>query len=437
MIHHPVLDQLAKHGVKLGLDRVKGFLTFLGEPQRAYPVVHIAGTNGKGSTSAFVSHALMEAGYRVGTNLSPHLEAVNERIRINMVPLPDAKLIEALEAHDRVRWDWARGMRIEEVPLTYFEFLTTLAFMVFAHEGVNVAVVETGMGGRLDATNVVQPVVTAITHIGADHMPELGTTLEEVAGEKAGIFKRGVPVVLGVLPPEAKARAILHAERLGCPLWVPGKDLMKELRKGRWNLRTPEGTLTDVKLGLDGLHQGSNALVALGILHQMRKSGFHIPDEAIKAGFENTRLPGRLERLKPTLLIDGAHNEPGAEALATFLSRLPRPAYRVLLVGIGRERDPTKIVAPLLPHVDEVVTTRCAHPKALDSHELAGLLQDMDLLLADGGPIEEALPEVYRDAHETIVTGSLYLCGAVRALVGQGVLDNITPGQGQLLEAEE
>ena len=431
MIRHPVLDQLALRGVKLGLDDIKSFLSFLGDPHRAYPVVHVGGTNGKGSVSSYVTWALKEAGYHVGTNLSPHLEAVNERIQIDGRPIDDPSLVEALEAHDRARWEWARFRRIQEVPLTYFEFVTSLAFSYFAQVRVDVAVVEVGMGGRLDATNVVQPVATAITSIGMDHAEDLGDTLEKIAGEKAGIVKAGVPVVIGPMAPEAREVIERRAELLRAPIWRPGKELMRENRKGRWNLGTPDGSLKDVVLGLEGEHQGANALVALGVLHQLRRQGFLVPDEAIRAGFEKVELPGRLETLAPGLVVDGAHNEDGAKALAAWLRARPKPKYRMLLFGMGSGRDPVKFLAPILPYVDEIVTTQCAHPKARNALELAVTLQEhVDTVLSEGGPVEEALPEIYREADETIVAGSLFLAGAVRALVADGALKGITPGQG-------
>ncbi|MFT7521235.1 MAG: dihydrofolate synthase/folylpolyglutamate synthase, partial [Kiritimatiellia bacterium] len=166
MIRHPVLEQLASHGVKMGLDRVRSLLSHLGEPHLAYPTVHVAGTNGKGSTCMMVTAALVEAGYRVGTNISPHLEQVNERICVNGVPVDDATFSEFVEILDRHRMDWARSIAVDTAPLTYFEFITVMALLVFAARGVHVGVIETGLGGRLDATNVVKPVVTAITTVG-------------------------------------------------------------------------------------------------------------------------------------------------------------------------------------------------------------------------------------------------------------------------------
>ncbi len=427
MIHHPVLDQLSAHGVKLGLDRVKSFLAYLGEPHRAVPVVHVAGTNGKGSVCTYVTSALVAAGYRVGTNLSPHLEAVNERIRFDGFPVDDARLSDAIEAMDRERMDWAQSVGFEEVPLTYFEFLTVLALKMFAESPVDVAVVEVGMGGRLDATNVVEPVVCAIPTIGFDHMAELGDTLALIAGEKAGILKRGIPVVTGPLPTEAREVIENRAKQLGCALWKPGPDMTKELRKTGWQFRTPAGSLADVKLGMDGLHQGANGLVAVGVLHQLRKRGFHVPDEAIRKGLETGVLPGRLEWLAPRLVVDGAHNADGANALAAWLASRPKPKNRILLLGMGMERDPKSIVGPLVKHFDEIVTTRCAHYKARDASQLALALEGIDVTLSDGGPIEQALPEVYAEADEVVVAGSLYLVGAVRTLVRDGALEVPVP----------
>lgn len=435
MNSHPVLDVLANRGVRLGLERVRALLTALGEPHRACPVVHVAGTNGKGSTCMFVTNALVKAGYRVGTTLSPHIEDFNERIRFDGVPVDDPTLIDGIEGLDREIEEWSHTIGLRETALTYFEFATVLAFRMFAAAPVDVMVVEVGMGGALDATNVVLPQVCAITSIGLDHVEHLGGTLAAIAGEKAGILKRGVPVVIGVLPQEARDVIEARAKGLGAPLWRPGADLVRELRKELWNLRTPGGSLQNVKLGLEGVHQGGNALVALGVLHRLRQQGFHVPDAAIAEGFATTTLSGRIDTILPGLIVDGAHNEDGAKALAAWLQTRPRPKSRILVFGQGFERDPGPIVAPLLPFVDEVVTASCRHPKARDAAALAALLDGRVPNLSEGGPIEDVLPEIYREADETIVTGSLFLAGAARSIVRSGAMDGITPGHGPAEEA--
>lgn len=438
MIRHPVLDQLAQHGVKMGLEQVRSLLTHMGEPQAVYPSVHIAGTNGKGSTCMMVTSALVAAGYRVGTNLSPHLEQVNERIRIDSQPLDDVTLRASIESLDRVRHDWRRSLGDNRPPLTYFEFMTVLAMREFAAQGVHVGVFETGMGGRLDATNVLRPVVTAITTIGLDHQEQLGGTVDRIAGEKAGILKKGVPLILGLVPEEAREVVLARARMLGCEVWRPGPQLRRELRKGRWSFSTPEGQIVGVDLPLEGLHMGHNAMLAVGILHQLRRMGFLVPDEAIVHGLESVDFGGRLEQLADGLIVDGAHNVDGARALATWLGSRERPERRVLLFGMGAGRDPMPIIAELHDHFDEIVTTRCAHPKAMDAMDLAMMLQDrVEIPLAAGRDIDQDLAELYQEADETIVAGSLFLAGAARSLVRAGALEGLTPGSVDVPDDED
>ena len=428
MHRHPVLDQLALQGVRLGLDRIRGFLNSLGEPHRSFPVIHVAGTNGKGSVCAMVTAALTAAGYRVGTTISPHLEHINERVQIDGQAIDDASLVEAIEYIDRARWDWARSAGIEGNPLTYFEDMVAVAFLTFARREIDVAVVEVGLGGRLDATNVVEPLVCAIPHIGLDHTDQLGETLAAIAAEKAGIIKRGAPVVIGPLVQEAREVIESVCKRRGSDLWRAGPKMRREYRQGEWSFATPVGALAKVRLGLRGRHQGANALVALGVLHRLRTLGFLIEDDAIRAGFADPGLGGRIEQLAPGLVVDGAHNLDGTRALAEWLKEQPRPKTRILLWGMGQDRDPAQVIAPLLECVDEVVTTRCAHPRAVDPMDLAVALQNLDVVLAAGGSVEETLPEVYAEADETIVAGSLFMAGAARSLVREGALDGLTPG---------
>jgi dihydrofolate synthase/folylpolyglutamate synthase len=422
MRSHPVLAGLQEHGIKLGLERIKQFLATLGDPHLAFPVIHIGGTNGKGSVCAMVTRALVEAGFRVGTNLSPHLEHINERFLIDGVPVDDASLNEVLEAVDRARWDFAGGIGAAEAPLTYFEMVTSAAFLLFAQRAVDVAVIEVGLGGRLDATNVVKPLVTGVVSIGLDHMDRLGETIPEIAGEKAGIFKRGVRAVIGNMPPEATAVFDERARGLGIPLWRPGGQMRRERGRDGWRFSSPEGTVGPVRLAMEGLHQGANAAVAVGVLHQLRLAGIPVSDDAIAVGLREGRIAGRLERLAPKLLVDGAHNIDGTRALAAFLTEQPRPGRRILAFGCGEDRDPKTLIAPLLPLVDEVVAVTCDHPKARPSMDLANALEGIDRDLSEGGRIEEVIAELLAESDETIVAGSLYLVGALRTFVRGGGL---------------
>jgi dihydrofolate synthase/folylpolyglutamate synthase len=430
MLTHPILSQLAHHGVKLGLERMRDFMQSLGEPHEAYPTVHIAGTNGKGSVCAMVTGALVDAGYTVGTTYSPHAEVLNERVQIDGIPIDDGSLNELVEAVDRARRDWVESRGLPTNSLSYFEFVTAVAFLAFAGRQVNAAVVEVGMGGRLDATNILKPQVCAITHVGFDHQEFLGDTLAEIAGEKAGIITPGTPVVIGPMPQEARAAILQRARALNAPVWRPGAELRREHRRDGWVLTTPDGSVSGVRLKMNGAHQGANATVALGVLHQLRRQGFLIPDEAIVSGLQRAFLPGRIEEPRPGLVLDGAHNPDSVEVLAKWLATRPRPESRILLWGMGTGRDPAKCIEALVPLVDEVVTTRCAHPKAWEPVDLALQLQELDVALSAGGDIEQTLPEVFQDAHETIVAGSLFLAGAARSIVNAGGLAGMSPGQG-------
>lgn len=425
---HPVLSRLGETGIKLGLERIRQLLAELGDPQLAAPVVHVAGTNGKGSVCAYVTRALVEAGYRVGTYISPHLEHINERVQIDGQPIDDTTLADAIEALDRMRGEWGTALGVGRDALTYFELMTVVAFQVFAARRVDVVVVEVGLGGRLDATNVVQPVVTAITSIGLDHTEVLGDTLAAIAAEKAGILKPGVPCAVGPVPSEALDAIRRRADQVGAPLWTSGTHLRRERRGEAWALTTPDGRVGPLVLGMPGAHQGGNAAAAVGVLHLLQRQGFPMSAEAIEQGLRTAKMPGRVERLRPGLVVDGAHNPEGTTALAAWLAEQPRTGTRILLFGMGEGREPRAVLGPLLPHVDEVVLTRCAHPKAMEPRALAAQLGQVEVLLSDGGPIEECLAEVYADADETIVAGSLYLAGAVRELVASGVIDGVEPG---------
>lgn len=428
MRSHPVLEVLARAGVRLGLERVRTFLGVLGEPHLCAAAVHVAGTNGKGSVCAYVTQALVAAGYRVGTTISPHVEEANERIQLDGVPVDDATFADAIEQADRARQAWKEAAGIEGEPLTYFELVTAAAFLVFAQAGVDVMVVEVGMGGRLDATNLVRSVVCAVPTIGLDHCEELGPDLASIAGEKAGIAKRGVPLCAGPLPPEARAVFEQVCARLDAELWMPPRLRREPHRDGRWSFATPSGMLGPVQLGMEGVHQGVNAMVAVAALHQLRGQGFLVPDDAILRGLASARVPVRLETLLPGLVADGAHNPDGTRALAAWLERRPRPGTRILLFGMGQDRDPVEVLTPLLPHFDEVVTTRAAHPKARDPDALADAIRDLHPVVSSGGPIEEVLAEVYAEADETVVAGSLFVAGAARTLVREGRLAGLSPG---------
>jgi len=418
---HPTLSRLARFGLRMGLDRMRHFLESLGSPHLAVPVIHVAGTNGKGSTTRLIASMLRAAGYRVGEYTSPHLQHINERIHVDGRPISDEDLHDLLHAVDAQRVEWAKALDdfvpIDRV-LTYFELITAAAFVHFSQSDLDVAVVEVGLGGRLDATNVVTPVATAITSIGLDHVEQLGADLGGIAGEKAGIIKPGVPVVTGSIDPSGLRviRSIAHERQ--APILAheeawrvePGNDGMFT-----WTLgdRVERG----LRVGLTGDHQVLNAGVALTVLSTLTDQ-LPVKDwRSVVDGLIEVEHPGRLEALDSGLLVDCAHNLESAVALATYLRGLPRDQPRTLLLGASNDKDVRSMIGPLSGQVDKVLTTQCSHPRASSAGDLAKELIDVQVPVMPAGPIEDALPLARSNGGLVIVAGSVFLAGAVRELV--------------------
>ena len=405
----------------MGLDRMRHFLESLGSPHTAVPVIHVAGTNGKGSTVRLIAAILRAAGYRVGEYTSPHLQHVNERIHVDGQPISDADLDALLEGLDEARQQWAAGLDdfvpIDRV-LTYFELMTAAAFVHFSRQNLDVVVMEVGMGGRLDATNVVDPVVTAITSVGMDHMDQLGDDLGSIAGEKAGIIKPGRPVVTGAMEPEALrvVRAIAHDK--GAPILAHEEAWRVDLgRDGVFSWSFDGRNEPGLRVGLVGDHQVLNAGVALTVLASIADR-FPIPDWAhVLSGLSSAAHPGRLEMLRPDLLVDCAHNVQGASALARHLGGLEREEPRVLLLGASNDKDPRAMLGPLASQFDRVFTTHCSHPRATPAGDLAKQLVDVQIPVLPAGAIEDALEMAMNKDGMVVVAGSVFLAGAVRELV--------------------
>jgi dihydrofolate synthase/folylpolyglutamate synthase len=416
MKSHPVLDRLSGAGIRMGLGRMRDFLATLDHPERRYPVVHVGGTNGKGSVSRMLAAVYGASGRHVGLHTSPHLQAVNERFIVDGAPVSDAVLEAVIARLDRARQRWAADALPpdEAFPLTYFEFTVACAFQLFADAAVDVGVIEVGMGGRLDATNVVAPAATAVVTIGLDHCDELGRDHASIAGEKAGIVKPGVPIVVGPLPGEALQVIRSVAAERGAPLSVWGDDFEA--------FGAPEGfryagdqTLDALTLGLMGDHQVVNAGVAVRLLEV---AGLPVTEAALRAGLAAAKNPGRLEWLAPDLLVDGAHNPAGATTLATFLARLPHDRRRTLVLGGGYDKDLRGVAATLAPQVDRIFTTAGSHPKARTPFDVARECEGLQAPVTPAGPLAEALAAARTGGDLVIVAGSLYLVGELRDLVG-------------------
>jgi dihydrofolate synthase/folylpolyglutamate synthase len=400
---------LEQFGIKLGLDNITRLLDALGHPERAFKSVHVAGTNGKGSVTAMVDAALRAAGHRSARYTSPHLIDLSERFVIDGTRIDGAALSSAVgdlrDVVDRLRRDGAL-----DVQPTFFEVTTAVAFELFRRAGVEVAVCEVGLGGRLDATNVLQPEVTAITSIGLDHQQYLGTTLREIALEKAGIIKPGVPVVVGRMDPAARAAIVECATARGAE--VAGVDIALTARD-----------YGEIRLALRGDHQIDNAAVAVRVLELAGARGLSVPEAAIRQGLQEVVWPARLDlRHLPDgreALLDAAHNPDGATALAAFLTSkftMKSP----LVFGAMRDKDAANMLRALAPAVSNVIFTRASNARSADPEELAAMARRIapDLAIAVHPVLRDALAAAWQRAPRIVVAGSIFLLGDVMSEFG-------------------
>jgi dihydrofolate synthase/folylpolyglutamate synthase len=401
------LASLEQFGIKFGLDNIRALLARLGNPQQAFRSIHIAGTNGKGSVTAMVDTVLRRAGYRSARYTSPHLVDLSERFVV------DGRAVDA----DEMRRAAGEIQRAIETALadgtlpatpTFFEATTAMAFDIFRRSGVEFAVVEVGLGGRLDSTNAIHPIVTAITSIDFDHQKYLGNTLGDIATEKAGIIKAGVPVVVGDVVPEAFA-AIERVAR------ERGAELIRASAAGR--------DYGPIRLGLRGEHQRANARVAMRLLETLERLGVAIGTRAIVDGLTTVTWPGRLEHRTLAngreIVLDAAHNPAGASALASYLRTLGGPAP-TLVFGAMRDKDVDGMLTVLLPAVGRVIVTRPSNPRASDPEELASRIRALQPSLAVEviAPPGAAVAEAARAPALVVVAGSIFLLGDVMQEIG-------------------
>jgi dihydrofolate synthase/folylpolyglutamate synthase len=396
---------LEQFGIKFGLDNIRALLARLGNPDRAFRSIHIAGTNGKGSVTAMIDEVLRRAGHRCARYTSPHLVDLSERFVIDGAPVDAAAMRLAAENVQRVIEAALADGTLPAKP-TFFEATTAMAFDIFCHAGVEFAVIEVGLGGRLDSTNVIDPVVTAITSIDFDHQKYLGNTLKEIAAEKAGIVKRGVPVVVGDMAPEAFDEILrIAAER--------GAELIRADSEG------PD--YGPIRLGLRGEHQRANARVAMRVLETLERLGVSIGNRAIVDGLTSVTWPGRLDHRALAggreIIMDAAHNPAGAAALASYLRGLGGPGKTkpTLVFGAMRDKDVDGMLAVLLPAIGRVIVTRPSNPRAADPEELAARVR----AIAPALPIDivaspiEAVGAAAGTSTLVVVAGSIFLLGDV------------------------
>jgi dihydrofolate synthase/folylpolyglutamate synthase len=409
---------------KFDLENITILAERLGQPHRAYPSAHIAGTNGKGSTAAFLESILRHAGLRTGLNTSPHLEKINERIRINGEEISDEAFAETLTRIQALIEELLAAGKLRAHP-TYFECVTAMAFEYFARERVDFAVFEVGLGGRLDATNILSPQVTVITRIDFDHENFLGHSLREIATEKAGILKQGVPVVLAEQHYEARQVILARAKTLGCPIIEPSKVFrvgQESIDNGSVRAQLIEldsGKILEVAPALPGRFQLQNALNALAAARLLCKRGFQISDDAFTRGIANTVWPGRLEKLQsaPDVYCDGAHNPGAARELAYFLEQ-NFPSRKIWLIYAAlRDKAVDEVAGLLFPHATEVIFTAPPTSRAVSATQLAEIAGHHAAHFSVIPDAERAFEQALAQAapeDAIFITGSLYLVGQLR-----------------------
>ena len=400
---------LQRFGIKLGLENIRTLLERCGHPERGYGIIHVAGTNGKGSVSAALAAILQHAGYRTGLYTSPHLHSFTERIRVDG---------DAIVGDEVARLTILLRSLAEGVPATFFEFTTAMALLHFQQRQVDFAILEVGMGGRLDATNPVNPRLCVITPICFDHAEHLGDSLAAIAREKGGIIKEKIPVIVGRQEPEALEVLMEEARSRHSSLFLCGRDFSPAGGPDGFDFHGMGLELSGLRPGLLGAHQQENLSLALAAAAVLRRQGACIPGAALREGIERVRWPGRLEWWggRREVLIDGAHNEGGARVLAAYLSSLPITGVR-WVAGIKGIRPIRDILGPLLPHVSALYCTRPPVEESVDPELLA------EHGAAAGVPAEAyetpeaALAAALRDRRRdeiVLVAGSLFLAAAAR-----------------------
>lgn len=416
------LYAMRTHGIKPGLETAEALAEALGNPERSFAAIHVAGTNGKGSVCAMLASVLRHAGLRVGLYTSPHLVRFNERIRVDGEPITDAELAELFEVIEPLAERVTREHGGREV--TFFEFTTALAFEQFRRKRVQVAVVEVGMGGRLDATNIIMPLLSVITRISLEHTQYLGNTVAAIAGEKAGIIKAGRPVVYGAMPADALAVIRETAVRLGAPIVeamerVAVRRVSQGLEGQKLAITGAGGDYGTVVLGLLGRHQIENCATAVAALEALADhSPIAIPAETIRKGLAAAVWPGRLQVLsqEPPVLLDGAHNPDGARVLGAALKELRKKRKVGLIWGMCDDKDALGFAKALGGQIHRCWAVPITTERSQSTERLARIART-EGWVAQTSLLDMALVEArewaVREGGLVCIAGSLFLAGEV------------------------
>ncbi len=413
------MHRVTKATSLFGLSRMNKLLDYCGDPHLQLRTVHIAGTKGKGSTAAMLASILRTAGLKVGLYTSPHLTDIRERIQVNGQWIPEdditrylSRLRPYLEVAERGGDTYAP---------TFFETFTVLSFLHFLEQRADVAVVEVGLGGRLDATNVLRPLACAITPVSFDHMDKLGTELPQIAGEKAGIIKSGVPVVSGVQRSDALAVIRARCAELGAPLHVVAEDITLRAQSDRFSVKTWRRQIGGLTVPLIGRHQRENAATAVGLAELLCEAGHPISAESIRDGLRSLRWPGRIQTVArdPEIIVDGAHNTASIEVLVEALATLP-PRRTIFVLAIARDKDIPAMLRLLAPHGADFIVTKTGNPRAADPAGLKKLLEELGAKSIHAAETPAKALDLARShagpADRICFTGSMYLAGNILAL---------------------
>jgi dihydrofolate synthase/folylpolyglutamate synthase len=402
---------LGRFGMKPGLERITTLLQALDNPHERTKTIHVAGTNGKGSTAAFISSIMVTAGYKVGLYTSPHLSRFTERIRINGTEIEGEEVVRLAE----------RVKGAAPADATFFEMVTAMAWLYFSGQGVDLAIMEAGMGGRFDATNAASGIISVITPVSMDHCEYLGSTLAEIAFEKAGVIKPGRPLVMATQSEETLAVIGRQCERLASPMFVSGRDFSGCWEDDGLKYQGLKTDMTGLKPGIAGRYQADNAVCALAAAELLGGMGFHLPETALRKGIESATWPGRMEIVgtAPRILLDGAHNSAGGKALADALQDIPHDRL-ILVAGVMADKDAEGILGPLFPFTDRAYAVSPRLERALPSDRLAALCRSWQVPCTDAGTIAAGINEAKNSSEPgdlILVCGSLFTVGEARAIL--------------------
>lgn len=399
---------LQKYGIKFGLSKTTNLLTKFGNPQVGQRYIHIAGTNGKGSAAAFIAAVLQQAGLKVGLYSSPHLVRFTERFQINNREMDQDTAVDLMEAlHEAF---------VQEEPPTFFEVTTAMALIYFAREKTDLSILEVGMGGRLDATNVITPVVCGIASIGMEHREFLGNRLTDIAREKAGIIKPGVDVITSVSQPAVIDIVKAIALQKKAPLWRVGNEIRYRTTRKGFHYTGPHLRLEGLSLGLKGAFQSRNAALALGIVERLIQKGYAISAGDVRDGLAHTRWPGRMQVVShaPLIIVDGAHNPPAIRTLAASVRKGFTYERLILVIGVMADKDLYPVLKGIVPLADYTIYSRPVYARAAPPERLMATAAP----LGKPGEIAATLPQALDRARKMadprdmiLVCGSLFTVG--------------------------